>query len=968
MIESTATRAMTGEQIAHYLVQEPLGRGGMGVVYRATDTKLGRQVALKFLPDDALRTADALDRFVREARSAAALNHPHICTIYEIGEHSGRPFIAMELLEGRTLAEQIAGRPLTIGVSLDLALQVASALEAAHSKGIVHRDIKPANIFTTTGGSAKVLDFGLAKSVAPLADAGAADVTIAGTANLTGAGSTLGTIAYMSPEQARGHDLDGRSDLFSLGLVVYEMVTGRQAFAGETTAVIFDGILNRMPPAPSELNSDVPPELERILAKAIEKDRGERYQTAAEMAADLRSLKRWTDSAGGLAPTTAVGAASGPAWPSVAAQTAARTAVAPPSRGAPWTRALPIAALVLALVGGVAFWQLRGPSGALAESDMILLADFGNATGDPVFDGTLRQALAVKLEESPFLNVLSDQRVRETLGFMSLPPDTPITRAVALEICQRQGNKAIMLGDIASLGSTYVITLAAENCRTGDVLAREQVTAPSKEQVLAAVGEAASAMRGRLGESLASIARTDKPIEQATTPSLEALKAFSLGNEKRNTGSDQEAIPFFRRAVELDPEFALAHAQLGTISANMGETQASVQHRQRAYELRDRVSERERLYILAHYYSGVSREPDRALETYEVWKQTYPRDPVPYINSGTIYSQRGEHERALAAYIQALEIDPARRIAYSNAISKYIELDRMDEARALLDRQIASIGESPETHFRRYEIAARQGDRAEMARHAALLENGPLAANFLGMRSAEMAFYGQLRESRRLSRRHTDLLERQGLTERVASAISGQAAIAAALDEDAAAREYAGAALKLEGGMDARINLAFTMAALGDIAQARRLFRDAKVMDFPDAALADLVNRTFEGLVALVSGRPLETVKTLEIIPVERKHPIVLNALLTRAEAYQHLGRFSEAERDFRALLARRSPAPFSLAYPRAHIGLARTLVATGDTAGARVEYEKFLTLWQDADADAVLLREAQAELAKIGS
>ena len=511
---------MIGHRISHYEVIEQLGRGGMGVVYRASDLKLGREVALKFLPDSFPAMSDVLDRFTREARSAAALNHPHICTIYEIGEHEGRPFIAMELLEGRTLQDEISGRPMPIGHSIDLGLQIASALEAANSKGIVHRDIKPANIFVTASGTAKVLDFGLAKSANTTAVTPDA-ATTGGSGNLTIAGSTLGTVAYMSPEQARGQDIDGRSDVFSLGLVLYEMVTGHQAFSGETTAVIFDSILNRTPVAPSSINSDVPPDLERIIARAIEKDRDQRYQSAGDLATDLRTLKKRTESGVTLATTGAATAVSNSQWPSGATPTTTPVAeTAPDRRRLGGVRWLSIAAAVLVAAAAIAGWQLRGPSQALGEADVILLADFNNTTGDSVFDGTLKQALAVKLEESPFLNVVSDQRVRETLGYMNRPGDTPVTAPVAKEICQRQGIKATLLGDIASLGNTYVLTLRAENCQTGDVLAREQGTAAGKDQVLAALGTAVTSMRRKLGESLASIDRNDQPIEQATTSSL----------------------------------------------------------------------------------------------------------------------------------------------------------------------------------------------------------------------------------------------------------------------------------------------------------------------------------------------------------------------------------------------------------------------------------------------------------------
>ena len=897
---------MLGETISHYQILDRLGRGGMGVIYRAVDTKLGRQVALKFLPDGISLEPGVLDRFSREARSAAALNHPNICTIYEVGEHEGRPFIAMELLEGRTLADQIGGRPLPIGTSIELALQIASALDAAHSKGIVHRDIKPANIFVTSAGAAKVLDFGLAKSTLS-APAGSPDSATVADANLTGSGSTLGTIAYMSPEQARGQDLDGRSDIFSLGLVIYEMVTGRQAFTGETTAVIFDGILNRTPAAPSEINADVPPEVERVIARAIDKDRAARYQRAADLVADLRPMRRSPEPAPLSSATTATarqGAPSGSAWPSAATQTAAAPVTAPVRQARPvWVRALPIAAVLL-IVAAFAAWQLRGPSQALAESDVILIGDFENATGDAVFDGTLKQALAVKLEESPFLNVLSDTRVRETLGFMNRAADSPITPAVAREICQREGIKAVMLGSIASLGNTYVITLTAEGCSNGDVLAREQSTASSKEEVLAALGAATSSLREKLGESLASIARTDKPVEQATTSSLEALRAFTLGDRKRKSGTDREALPFLVRAIELDPEFAVAHAQLGTSYANLGEREKAIEHRRRAYELRERVSRRERLYIEGHYYSGVSNEPEKALATYDVWKQEYPRDAVPYHNSGTQYSARGEHERALEAYLKAIELDPTRRLTYANAFGKYLDLGRLDEAEKLIQRQITALGASPETEIRLYQIAARKRNRAESDRLAATLEDSPPDLNFLSFRIAEMMFYGRLREAKRLTARQIESFKRLNQTDRVTVAHSSLAALAAMLgDRELALQEAAAAAEKPSKIVDANANLAFTYAACGQPALARKYWDIAMQLPIPDAKVRALADAMFAGALAASAGRPQETVARLQTIPLELKSALPTNALVMRAEGHLALKQYKEAERDYRAVL-----------------------------------------------------------------
>jgi tetratricopeptide (TPR) repeat protein len=959
---------MIGARISHYQIIEQLGRGGMGVVFRATDTKLGREVALKFLPDSfSALNDDVLDRFTREARSAAALNHPHICTIYEIGEHEGRPFIAMELLEGRTLASEISGRPMPIGHSIELGVQIASALEAANAKGIVHRDIKPANIFVTTSGGAKILDFGLAKSATSTVVKPDA-ATAADGGNLTVVGSTLGTVAYMSPEQARGHDLDGRSDIFSLGLVLYEMVTGRQAFGGETTAVIFDGILNRTPPAPSTINSDVPPDLERVIARAIERDREGRYRRAGELAADLRAIKRRTESGGVGVATAAATPASGTAWPSAATQPAMP---APPQaaaarqgfRRAAW---LSIAAATL-VVAAVAWWQLRDSSQALGEADAILLADFNNTTGDPVFDGTLKQALAVKLEESPFLNVVSDQRVRETLGFMSKPADTAVTASVAKEICQRQGITATLLGDIATLGNTYVVTLRAENCQTGDVLAREQVTASGKDHVLAALGEAATSMRRKLGESLVSIGRNDRPIEQATTSSLEALKAFSLGDQKRNTGSDREAVPFFRRALELDPEFALAHARLGTVYSNIGQGTLAIEHRTRAYELRERVSERERLYITGHYYSGVARDNNKALETYDLWKQAYPRDAFPYVNSGRLYGSRGESDKAIASYLKALELEPTLRFAYANLIGAYLETGRLVEAQAMVERQIKTLGETPETSQRLYDIAARRGDRATTDRLAAILENSAVASSFLGTRAAEMAYYGRFQASRQLTARQIELLKGQGLDERVGLVQSSQAVTAMFLGEPKLARTLAGAVT--QKGLEISANLAICYAALGDEARARLHFREVDLKTVPDD-VARMFDITFHAALAVAAGDAQRAIERLKDLPPlsERHASGLANSLLGRADAYRMANQFADAERDYRAVLTWKTPFPFGLHKPLAHVGLARTLAAAGDRDAARREYQAFLELWREADQDLTLLRDVKAELAKLGS
>jgi eukaryotic-like serine/threonine-protein kinase len=979
--------------ISRYRILEKLGAGGMGEVYLAEDTKLGRKVALKLLAEELTQNRDRLSRFDQEAYAASALNHPNILTIYEMGDEGGRHYIATEYIDGMTVRKRMAGPPMELTEILDIAIQVTGALEEAHAAGIVHRDIKPENVMIRKNGHVKVLDFGLAKLTERTPGAEETDTEAVTRALVqTDAGVVLGTSQYMSPEQARGKPVDARTDIWSLGVVLYEMASGRPPFTGETKTDVIVAIAKTDPMPIARFAPTMPAEFEWIVMKALRKNFDERYQTVKEFESDLRKLKQRTEfqselersmgpellsgslpafadselPAAQLRTQTSVPIAAAPAAPLVtpsAAQTRASSAeyiVNEIKRHR--TGAILISVAVLVAIGVIVYLSRSGRTPALTDKDTILVADFVNSTGDQVFDVTLKQALSAQLRQSPFLDIFSDDRVHDALKFMNRSPGERVTREIAREICERNGIKAMLVGSISTMGSNYMITLEAFNAKTGDVIASEQTEAEGKEQVLRALGQAASSLREKLGESLSSIQKFDAPIDQVTTSSLDALRYYSLGLEQHSSGHYAQAIPFYQHALEVDSRFAIAYARLAACYNYTKQYDAARNASARAFEYRDRTSAREKLYVEWNYYGAVTGQLDKAAESLEIWKSSFKRDWEPHNLLAVRYTLVGPFDKAVEEATEAIKLSPKEPRAYANKGIAFVGLNKFEEAQQIFHQALGQKLETDSMHAYLFRIAFIKGDAAAMKEQLDWAAAKPIGETWQAQ-TAE--FTGQFAKANQHSNQALELSQRANLTAGSAQILLQQAMRAAIFRDCGKVSELTGKALSMSRDLSNLQQAASALAACEQSAAAQSLI-DELTRRFPlDTLLNNVTIPVIRAQLELNRGNAAQAVTLLES---SRRYEVFGDfwPQYVRAQAYLKQGDGAQAAAEFQAILGHRGWYPLSPLYSLAHLGLGRASALNNDLVTARKAYQDFFEAWKNADATLPILTEASREYEKL--
>jgi eukaryotic-like serine/threonine-protein kinase len=905
---ASSTDAFTAGEVfaGRYRMIARLGQGGMGDVWSADDLVLGLPVALKFLQSTSA-TGRAL--LLNEVRLARRITHPAVCRVFDIGEERGQVFLSMELVQGEDLAAFVhrVGRLPSDKVAA-IGRRLCEALSAAHRQGILHRDLKPANILIDESGSVRITDFGIAVT----RDAG-------------GHNTGIGTPGYMAPEQLlSGATVSERTDIYALGLVLYEILVGRR------TADLAPSV--HQLPRPSAIVDGIDPRLERIVMQALSPDPSDRQSSADEMAAQLTM-----NPPGGITSRVRFGVI-----------------------------ALGIAA-VAAILALVTRPSVPGVGNGLTEQDTILLADFVNTTGEPVFDGTLKVALAVALEQSPFIKVFPDDRVRDALRLMNRPADERLTRSVAREIAQRERLKALLTGSIASLGRNYVIGIEAINAQTADVMAREQVEVAQKEQVLASLGQAAARLREKLGESLASIQKFDVPLPRATTSSLEALHAYALALDQDRLVARVGSVPHLKRAIELDPDFALAHALLSGVYANTRRSTLAPAHAQRAFELRDRVSERERFFISWRYFHDATQDWDKALDLARTWTATYPREAFAFNSLGAVFSALGQYEQAIPSFEMASRLDPSFVAPIESLGPTFMALNRYGDVKAVVRRAGSLRPDLLSLRRFAYVVALIEGDAPAMAREldaARRLPDGVVASDW---EARTDAFAGRVQNAHQAFRRAVEAATQAQLVETAAQwsavdaethALMGQCAearrdatAALALNRDNSTLEHSGRALALCG---AHAEVSTLSTELADRFPAATLTRRIH-LPVMAAALAIRGGESKRGLALLEPVAQYDHARGAEFWPA-----------YLRGQAYLASKNGVEAGKQFEAILNHRGEAPDSPVYALAHLGAARAATLTGEIGKARQSYDAFVALWRDADADLPALLEARAERARL--